>query len=377
MSFQHLRLSNWRNFREVDVPLERRVFLIGPNASGKSNLLDAFRFLRDIADPEGGFQRAVRDRGGVSQIRCLHARRHPSVGIEVEVRLGQTVWSYQLEFSQDNQRRPVLREERVARDGELLLTRPDRDDEADASRLSQTHLEQVNANARFRELADFLARVRYLHVVPQLIREDVPRQASRVDDPYGGDFLEKIASAPKRTMEARLRRINKALQVAVPQLEDLTLERDARGVPHLKGRYVHWRPNAGWQTEEHFSDGTLRLLGLLWAILDGDAPLLLEEPELSLHAGVVRFIPSMIARAGTTSNRQVLISTHSPELLGDEGIAAEEVLLVEPSQEGSRVRVAAAEPEIRELLDAGFSIAEAALPRTTPRDAAQLVMFGN
>lgn len=46
MQFTHLRLSNWRNFASVDVSLSLRMFLIGPNASGKSNLLDVFRFLR-------------------------------------------------------------------------------------------------------------------------------------------------------------------------------------------------------------------------------------------------------------------------------------------------------------------------------------------
>ena len=46
--FRRLRLENWRNFTQVDVDLQRRVFLVGPNASGKSNLLDVFRFLNDI-----------------------------------------------------------------------------------------------------------------------------------------------------------------------------------------------------------------------------------------------------------------------------------------------------------------------------------------
>ncbi|HET6382886.1 MAG TPA: AAA family ATPase [Armatimonadota bacterium] len=50
-----LYLENWRNFTHVDVPLAQRVFLVGPNASGKSNLLDAFRFLHDIVSVGGGF----------------------------------------------------------------------------------------------------------------------------------------------------------------------------------------------------------------------------------------------------------------------------------------------------------------------------------
>jgi predicted ATPase len=49
-----LKLKNWRNFRQVDVELRERVFVIGPNAAGKSNLLDALRFLRDVAKPKGG-----------------------------------------------------------------------------------------------------------------------------------------------------------------------------------------------------------------------------------------------------------------------------------------------------------------------------------
>jgi len=83
MRLTALRLENWRNFRRAEVPLARRVFLVGPNASGKSNLLDAIRFLRDVADPRGGFQEAVDRRRGVSQVRCLHGRQHSDVVIDV------------------------------------------------------------------------------------------------------------------------------------------------------------------------------------------------------------------------------------------------------------------------------------------------------
>src|SRR3954447_5399695 len=73
MRFTRLQLENWRNFRSVDVPLAQRVFVVGPNASGKSNLLDAIRFLRDVADPAGGLRRAVDERRGMDAIRSIHA----------------------------------------------------------------------------------------------------------------------------------------------------------------------------------------------------------------------------------------------------------------------------------------------------------------
>lgn len=76
MLISNLKLKNWRNFTDVDVDLQRRQFIVGPNASGKSNLLDVFRFLHDIAKQRGGgLQEAIEKRGGMSKIRCLSARK--------------------------------------------------------------------------------------------------------------------------------------------------------------------------------------------------------------------------------------------------------------------------------------------------------------
>ncbi|MBN8230011.1 AAA family ATPase [Corallococcus macrosporus] len=376
MRITHLRLKNWRNFLEADAPLEQRVFLVGPNAAGKSNFLDAIRFLRDVADAQGGLQRAVASRRGVSQIRSLHARRYPNVMLEVEVDLGDgESWNYRLEFTQDNQRRPIVKTEAVTCGSKTLLERPNSDDKKDPALLTQTHLEQVNTNREFRELADFFSKIRYLHLVPQLVREP-DRSTGRVNDPFGGDFLEQLARVPSKTLNSRLKRITSALRVAVPQLQELDLKRDERGVPHLQGKYKHWRPNAGWQNETQLSDGTLRLLGLLWAFVDGTAPLLLEEPELSLHTAVVRHIPQMMARVSRKNDRQVIVSTHSADLLGDEGIGGEEVLVLKPLKEGTQVDVAKSDDTIRALLEKGSSVAEAVIPRTEPSDSRQLAFFG-
>jgi len=66
-----LRLANWRNFKKVDIRLTRRAFFVGPNASGKSNLLDALRFLKNLVAVGGGLQAAVHSREGISGLRCL------------------------------------------------------------------------------------------------------------------------------------------------------------------------------------------------------------------------------------------------------------------------------------------------------------------
>jgi len=377
LRFTRIEIENWRNFAHVDVELQRRVFLIGANALGKSNFLDAFRFLRNIVSVGGGLQEAVRKRRGVSSLRCLSARRASDIAIRTHI--GETenpsLWEYELSLGQDKKRRPIIKREKVSKEGVTILSRPDDKDKADPARLTQTYLEQIHANQSFREVADFFSSLRYLHIVPQLVR-DPDLLAGHREDFFGSDFLERIARTPKSTRDARLRRIVDALHVAIPQLKQLELWRDEHGIAHLRGKYEQWRSQAGWQTEEQFSDGTLRLLGLFWASLDGVGPLLMEEPELSLHQEIVRYIPQMLARIQRRYGRQIMLSTHSSDLLSDEGIGLDEVLLLQPGK-GTSVTPASSFEEIRSLLEGGLPLADAVMPRTRPYKVEQLMLFGD
>jgi predicted ATPase len=378
MRFTHVGLENWRNFRQVEADLAARAFLVGPNASGKSNLLDAFRFLRDVASDGGGLQEAIARRGGVSALRCLSARRHPTISVRVAIggTGQQPSWQYDLRFNQGVQdKKPWIKRETVSRDGDLVLERPNSEDRSDAERLTQTYLEQVNVNRDFRDVAAFLRSVRYLHIVPQLVREPDRWSAGR-QNPFGGDFLEQIIRTHASTQKARLGRIVEALRVAVPHLREMAASRDEHGKAHLRAKYDNWRPRGVWQNEEAFSDGTLRLIGLLWAVLEKAGPLLLEDPELSLHPEVVRYMPQALARAQRESGRQVFVSTHSPNLIADEGIGLDEVLLLAPEDEGTQVAPAAAFEDIRCLLDEGkVTLRDAVVARTTPPLARQLALF--
>lgn len=373
-----LILKNWRNFRSVDVQLGLRVFLAGPNASGKSNLLDVFAFLKDIAKPSGGLQNAVTERGGISKLRCLAARKYPDVEIEVHLADDGNEWSYAIGIKQESRgyRQPYLAYEKVTKGDKLLLKRPDEFDLNDPLRLTQTHLEQINANAEFRDLVRFFDSVSYLHLVPQLLRHPAAFSGPGIPgDPYGRSFLEKVARTSEGTRKARLTKIEAALRIAVPQLKQLTDVKDETGIPHLEAVYQHWRPRGAKQREDQFSDGTLRLIGLLWSLLEGDSMLLLEEPELSLNSGIIRKLPALMYRIQRQKKRQIMISTHSSDLLSDPGIAGEEVLLLMPSEEGTRVELASSIQEIRDLLEGGLTIADAALPRTIPSDIPQLDLF--
>ncbi len=382
MRIEHLSLKNWRNFKSIEVDIGSRLFVVGPNASGKSNLLDAIRFLRDVATSGGGFQHAVKVRGDLRKVRCLAARNfnHGRVGVTIRLRSnrqGGPTWLYQLHFAGERGGldRPIIYREVVEKDGQKIVDRPDSDDRADEERLTQTALEQVNANREFRDIAKFLSRVSYLHLVPKIVR-DPELGRGRDQDPFGGDFLARVAGTQKRTRAARLSRINAALRVAVPQLEDLSLERDEAGKPHLEARYKHWHRSGAKQDERDFSDGTLRLIGLLWMIQEtaGDAGriILLEEPELSLHTTIVRQLPAIMSRAARREGTQFILSTHSTEVLEDPGLGLDEVLILQPGDEGTTATSAADLADTDALLNAGLTLAQILEPQTAPSEMDRL-----
>jgi len=383
MYITKLKLKNWKNFQEAEINLRECTYLLGANALGKSNLLDVFRFLRDISKPQGGgLQKAVSDRDGIKKLRCLHAKRDTEVRIEVHFAADFDAeiaeWEYCVGFKAEGTglQRIVITEETVKQKGNYLLIRPDKEDTKDKERLTQTHLEQIQTNQKFRDIAKFFSEVDYLHLVPQLLKYSDKIGGNYLeDDPFGQGFLKSLATTPKKTRASRLQRIQSALEKAIPQFEALQFESDEMGHPHLKARYKHYRPNAGWQKEKQFSDGTLRLIGILWSLLGSSSLLLLEEPELSLNDGIVEQIPVMMWRLQKErkKRRQTIITTHSESLLSNQGIDGRGIIILEPGQNGTKVRHINQEEEIK--INAGFSIAQVVLPKARPALSEQLSLF--
>lgn len=387
MYIVRVKLKNWKNFRTADVSLGDRAFLLGPNACGKSNFLDIFRFMRDVVKKGGGLEKAVDDRGGTPKIRCLTAREDPEVELEFHFAESldtdaQIKYKYILAFKSETRgnRRTLISKEEVWKEGKRIIARPDKKDENDEWQLTQTNLEQIAVNKDFRDIYKFFNDILYLHVVPQLLRfPDIffNLNVSKDNDSFGFHFLEKIHDTPEKTRESRLKKIEYALKIAVPQLSGLKIYRDNRGVPHLQATYEHWRPHAGKQEEKEFSDGTIRLIAFLWSILDSNGLLLLEEPELSLNSHIVIHIPSLIYRITSTKKKkhQILISTHSPDLLSDEGIGAEEILILKPGKEGTLIFPSDSVENFRWLMNTGMNLSDIVVSQTRPKDVEQLSLY--
>lgn len=83
----------------------------------------------------------------------------------------------------------------------------------------------------------------------------------------------------------------------------------------------------------------------------------------------------MIHRMQRTSHRQVLITTHSAELLNDDGIGLDEVFLLIPDREGTIVKSPRDFDEVPQLLEGAVPLGEAIVPLTAPSEASQLALF--
>lgn len=351
MRITGITLKNWRNFKSATTDITTdTVYLVGPNAAGKSNFLDALRFLRDIAKPiGGGLQTALKERGGFSKVRCLHSRGTRAGGgtdLVITLKLldeegGNWIYDLAINFPRSGGRdTPLVVREVVTKNGQTILRRPTDGEKEDQEQLAVTYLEQAAQNGSFRPLSAFFAAITYVHLVPQLVKFG-ERIAGRLlpDDPFGQAFMKRIADAPNRTRESRLKKISDTLQDIVPGLEALSFEKDIEGHPHIEMRYKTHRVHAAKQNEDQLSDGTLRLIALLWLLQESrSAPLLLEEPELSLNEEIVRQLHRIFEKFGKKSKNQIFITTHSYALLSNPGIPPEAIFTVNPTEgEGSKI----------------------------------------
>ena len=385
MRLVKLGLKNWKNFAKVEVELAPRVFIIGNNGAGKSNLLDALRFLRDIANPKsGGMQQAIETRGGMKKIRNFGNRRDPSIGIWAETKSddGKDKWGYEIFLKQENngRRRVLVKSETVTHNGEPILRRPDDKDKKDSVRLTQTALEQIAANGSFRSLAEFFQSIKYIHTVPQLIRYGSKIKGNILqDDPFGQNFMNTIAATDEKIRKSRLRRIDAALRKikSTPKGSGKTnfdfefCCDENTGKPHLRFKYPNWRRYDMVQTEEILSDGELRLIGLLWTLTGSHPVTLLEEPEISFNEKIISELPNIFADVVEGKKKgkrqQVIMSTHSYALLEDLDIAAEEILLLHADGENIDVVRGCDHPSIKIDMKHGVSAGTAALRYALPQ----------
>lgn len=334
-------LKNYRSIAACDVQLGPLTFLVGPNGAGKSNFLDALRFVADAL--RTSLDHALRDRGGINDVRRRSGGHPTHFGMRLSFTLRSGAKGHYA-FRIGSQRGggyEVQQEEcfvyelgghhfRVE-NGNLtsvsIKTAPE---------VSSDRLYLVNASGlpEFRPVYDAFSNMGFYSLNPDRIRDLQPPDAGRLLARDGSNLasvlaqLEAVHPATKQRIEEYLSKIvpgvRRVEQRVIGPKETLEFGQD------VAGSEFPWRFLAA-----NMSDGTLRALGILVALLqsgDGNGagshvPLVgIEEPELALHPAAAGVLIDCLRDA--SRNTQVLVTSHSPDLLDNPQLETDAILAV-------------------------------------------------
>jgi predicted ATPase len=334
-----VKLRNYRSIAACNVQLGPLTFLVGPNGSGKSNFLDALRLITDAL--RTSLDHALRDRGGVHEVRRRSSGHPTHFAIRIDFQLQDlTPGHFAFEVgARSHGDYAVQQEECVVgtaryrvREGQVVVKPTEV-----APPGSEDRLYLVNAAGlpEFRPVFDILSNMGFYNLAPDKIKA--------LQSPDKGELLARdgfnLSSVLERleTLDegATKQRIEEYLSRIVPGLEGVDSKRVGHMETlefrqHVEGSLAPWRFPA-----INMSDGTLRALGVLVALLQARVEkrirvVGIEEPEVALHpaaAGILRD-----ALRDGSRHAQVIVTSHSPELLDAPEVHDEEIVSVVAEQ---------------------------------------------
>lgn len=333
-----VRIQNFKSIKACDVTLGSLAILVGPNGSGKSNFLDALRFTAEALSTT--LDLALRDRGGINEVRRRSGGHPTHFAIRLDFHLpGDQRGHYAFKVGARGGGYQVTDEEcevgaegfgpatrfRVHR-GEVETTLEERLPAAIDDRL---FLVSASSVAAFRPVFDALTAMGFYNLSPTAIREPQQPDAGTLLR-RDGDNLASVLGHLAQQNRPALDRVVEYLRKVAPGVEGVS-KRSIGPMETIEFRQrVAGRKDPWAFPAANISDGTLRGLGVLVALLqsNGRPPTLvgIEEPEVALHPAAVGVLLDAVHDAATRT--QVVLTSHSPELLDREDLPDSALLAV-------------------------------------------------
>jgi predicted ATPase len=331
---KQLTLTQFRSCAQTSVDFGDVTFAVGRNAAGKSNLLDALAFISEVSSEP---LIAVLDRrGGIEAVRRrVGGRGAPhQVRLQVDLGLEDGPATYVFCLKSSGHRFKVDLEDisTVTPGGyEVRIHRRGSEIEGNAASVAPRLTDDalllplMSGVQWIRKLTDALAGIRTYAIDPARMKEpQVPDDglALRGD----GSNVASVVRELRKT--DRWPTLMAFLQAAVPQVQDVEAKRQGARLS-LNFRLAQGAGESVQFEGFQASDGTLRILGILLALLQKPTPTLvaLEEPEANIHPGALGVLLDAIRYASAST--QVVVTTQSPDLLDADWIKAENIRLVE------------------------------------------------
>lgn len=332
-------LRNYKSIAACSVELGPLTFLVGPNGAGKSNFLDALRLTTESLNTS--LEHALRERGGIGEVRRRSSGHPTHFGVRLDFILpgGSTGWFAFKVGAQPKGRFEVQKEEchiyataletkfYIVENGELKDYSEKVMPPAASDRL---YLVAAAGLPSFRPLYNALSKMGFYNLNPDEIRELQPTDPGDILRRDGGNLASIFNVIAKERPEA-YRQIVNFLSKVVPGVQDVQIKHVGKKET-LEFRQVVGKNEAPWRfPAENMSDGTLRALGVLTALYQsfdggaGQVPFVgIEEPEVAVHPGAAGILRDAIQAASATV--QIVVTSHSPDLLDDKAIQDDYIL---------------------------------------------------
>ena len=334
-------LKNYKSIAACDVELRPLMFLVGPNGAGKSNFLDSLRFVADALNLS--LDHAIRDRGGIDDVYCRSGGRpkHFSIRLDFTLSEGSTGhYAFRIgDFSRG--RYKVQREECVLRSTQ----QPTQEDYfyVENGTVTKTNVEVTPAAAKdrlylvnasglkeFRPVYEAFSRMGFYSLNLDKIKD--------LQAPDPGDLLTRdgsnLASVFKQLSPSVKEHVKEYLATIVPSVDKIEARKYGPKEALVFTQNVTRSEDPQRFLANNMSDGTLRALTILVALFQGNRDLKkqvllvgIEEPESALHPAAAGVLLDALRDAADQT--QIIITSHSPDLLDDKDLNPESILAVE------------------------------------------------
>lgn len=341
---ERLELKNYKSIEHCDLKLHRLMFLVGPNGSGKSNILDALRFVKDALAVNLGH--AIEGRGGINEVRRRSSGHPNNFSIKLNFNLDEEKNGYyQFKIGVEKGEGFQIREEKCTIYSNDPITpeiffevsdgqpRSNLGTPMPAALKDRLYLVNASGLPEFRPVYEALSHMAVYNINPQVIREYQPPDPGDILKRDGSNIasvLDRLKQEDKDAFDAITEYLSKIVP-GILSIETLNLGNKKA----LAFRQEVQDANSPWTFyASSMSDGTLRAIGVLTALFQSSVNAIsrirlvgIEEPEIALHPGTAGLLLDSLRHSSVT--RQVIVTSHSPDLLDNAGIEEDSILSVE------------------------------------------------
>lgn len=320
---QSIWIKNYRSIADLRVTLEPITVLVGHNGSGKSNFVDVLRFVYDAL--RLGLDAAVVNRHGMSALRRWSAKGRP-YDVEIGLTIKTEYFFSSYSFTLGSERRGEYSVKREICTVQNLHTSQTLDYEtSNGEWVRQPKGLSLQINDRslllplitsvepFAQLYEYVTSFSFYNIFPNALSEPQKPANPYPLDEHGTNLASTLREM-QRSKSKLVKELRDSIQTVLPDVADFQVSQVGG---YLVTRLRHEMSNNGRAMFElsQESDGTLRMLGILVALYQDEkrSLLTLEEPELTIHPGALSVLWDEIE--STSDRSQVIITTHSPDLL--------------------------------------------------------------